>query len=340
VTVVIDRCPLCGGATWSHDSIPERNLYSEKLAQLLGQDEGELLEAHRNWRCATCGLLFKRRWFDGDVIRQLFTDAVGVHPRGWDTVLGRFSPEGFRAALERWEGGLESSSASEVRRGERELRSIIGAITGTTGFDRCLDAIADGDVTTVRASSEHIVAAIGRPAPFSRFSGFRSAELWSYLGSTVGDIAAYAEVGCPLWGLLPLAAETGADATFLIRDEVNYWGEGCRMSGMHCATKLFDDGIVAAAPWSGPERFDMVGLFQYLDHLTRPDGFLEELFAKADSAAVVLDGVAAPVAIQHVTGWTETSMAYVADRFGKRLHTDFDAIRESGNVLYLLSGRS
>jgi hypothetical protein len=33
-------------------------------------------------------------------------------------------------------------------------------------------------------------------------------------------------------------------------------------------------------------------------------------------------------------------MAYVADRFGKRLHTDFEAIRESGNVLYLLSGRS
>jgi hypothetical protein len=84
----------------------------------------------------------------------------------------------------------------------------------------------------------------------------------------------------------------------------------------------------------------MIGVFQYLDHLSDPRRFLSQLFGKADSAAVILDDMADPVAIQHVTGWTEASVAYAAELFDRRLHSDFDEIRSSGNALYLLTGRS
>jgi hypothetical protein len=43
------------------------------------------------------------------------------------------------------------------------------------------------------------------------------------------------------------------------------------------------------------------------------------------------------VAIQHVTGWTDDSFAFIARLFGTRLHDDFDAIRPSGNRLFLLT---
>lgn len=342
MTVVIDRCPLCGGRNWTEHSLPEANLYSESLAQLLSRDEGDLLEEYGNWLCERCGLICKRRWFDDAVVQQLFAEAVAVHPRGWDTVIGRFSPAGFQAALTRWAEGVKTSTASDVRRGDRELRSIIGALSSTSAFDRdtVLQAIAERDVTAVRTWSEAIVSAIGQPAPFSRFSGFRSRRMWDYLEDKTGGVGEYAEVGCPLWGLLPIAHECGSRATFLIRDEPNYWGYGCRVAGQNCVTKLLADSAVDVAEWIAPQRFSMIGLFQYLDHLADPRRFFGQLFAKADSAAVVLDDVAAPVAIQHVTGWTDASMAYVAECFGKILHTDFEAIRPSGNVLYVLSGRS
>ena len=83
----------------------------------------------------------------------------------------------------------------------------------------------------------------------------------------------------------------------------------------------------------------MIGVFQYLDHLSDPRRFLSQLFGKADSAAVILDDGTAPVAIQHMTGWTEASMTYAATLFGKRIYADFDEIRPSGNALYLLTGR-
>jgi hypothetical protein len=81
----------------------------------------------------------------------------------------------------------------------------------------------------------------------------------------------------------------------------------------------------------------LISLFQYLDHLTAPGRFLEELFARAESAAIIMDGIGVPVAIQHVTGWTIDSFAFIARVFGKRLHQDFDPIRSSGNHLFLLT---
>lgn len=337
--VTIDRCPLCGSTNATAHSTPERNLYSEKLAELVQQDEQALLSEHANWRCSDCGLVFKRRWFAPDLVRQLFRTVVAAHPRGWDAVLDRFSAVGFQRTVEFWATAIDQKAVPDMRRGERELLSIVDSITTPVGFDPAVaaKAIGRGDVATLRTLAPAIAASIGEPAAFKRFSGFRARTLWEYLQDRTGGFAGYAEVGCPLWGLLTLAAESGCRATYLVRDEPNYWSSGCVNAGVHCLDRLLADSRIASAPWSGQGRQPVVGLFQYLDHLTAPGQFLRELFAKADSAAIILDGVDAPVAIQHVTGWTDTSFAFIARHFGKRLHDDFDEIRPSGNRLFLLT---
>lgn len=337
--VTIDRCPLCGGTAATEHSTPEANLYSEKLAELLGQDERTVLREHANWRCHDCGLVFKRRWFAPDVIRELFRTAVAAHPRGWDTVLDRFTAAGFQRTVEFWATAIDRGAGPDARRGERELLSIVDSITEPAGFDPAAvaAAVGRGDVPTVRRLAPAVAASIGEPAAFKRFSGFRSRALWDYLQAKTGGFVGYAEVGCPLWGLLPLAAESGGRATYLERDEPNYWGPGCTNAGVHCLERLLADRRIASAPWAAPARHPVIGLIQYLDHLTAPGRFLEELFARADSAAIIMDGIGAPVAIQHVTGWTEASFAFIARTFGKRLHDDFDEIRPSGNRLFLLT---
>ncbi len=337
----LERCPLCASTDSVADSIPEPNLYSEKLASLLDQDEDRVLREHQNWRCVQCGLVFKRRWFADSVIRELFSGAVGTHPKGWDAILQRFSVPTFRRTVDRWQRAISESRGPDIRRGERELLSIVQAISEPTDFDRTAvtAAIRRGDVSELRAASGAIAASIGAPIPFTRFSGFRSPELWDYLQSKTGGFLEYAEVGCPLWGLLPLAAASGAGATFLHRDEPNYWGTACISSGERCADHLLRDSRIRLSDWSDRRRYPLVGVFQYLDHPRKPGTFLHELFGKADSAAVILDAMDSPVAIQHVTGWTDTALAYVARKFDKCLHADFDDIRPSGNRLYLLAER-
>lgn len=337
--VAIDGCPLCGSTSAVEDSTPQPNLYSEKLAELLGADEQRVLHEHANWRCTECGLVFKRRWFAPAVMQNLFRGAVAAHPRGWDAVLDRFSAAGFRQSLEAWAAALDRAARPDVRRGERELLSILDSITNPSGYvpAAAAAAIVAADVATIRALSPAITASIGEPAAFKRFSGFRSRALWEYLQAKTGGFARYAEVGCPLWGLLSLAVEQGSHATYLVRDEPNYWGAACANAGVPCLDRLLAERRIGSARWPAPGRQAIIGLFQYLDHLTAPGRFLTELFAMADSAAIIMDGIGAPVAIQHVTGWTEASFMHVARAFGKRLHTDFDDIRPSGNQLFLLT---
>lgn len=340
-TVSVEHCPLCGGTRAVLDSFPTRNLYSEKLAELLNLSEATLLERHANWQCSACGLVYKRRWFSPSTLKSLFQGAVSQHPRGWDTVLGRFSPDTFLATVNQWAAAIKASAIPGIRRGERELLSILDSIQHPSGFDRAeaQSAVERQEAGRLRELAPAMASSIGTPVPFKRFAGFASPALWEYLQDKAGPLDNYAELGCPLWGLLPIAASRNTRATYLTRDEANYWGEACTHAGKHCLSRLLEDPRITAAPWSAPGRYQMVGLFQYLDHLAEPGDFLKELFAKADSATIVLDGMDAPLAIQHLTGWNHACLARVATTFGKQLHTDFDAIRPSGNQLYLLAGR-
>jgi hypothetical protein len=338
----LTRCPLCSSAELIADSIPGPNLYSEKLAELLGMSEDQLLHEHPNSRCRRCGLIFKRTWFADSAMSSLFSGAVGSHPKGWDAVLNRFSAENFRQTAESWAQAVNMSALPEISRGKRELLSLIDAIPppDSNSFDRTAvgAAIRRGDVAELGAASAAIAAAIDRPVPFSRFSGFRSQALWDYLQRKTGGFNEYAEIGCPLWGLLPMAAASGVSAFFLSRPEVNYWGASCLDSGTRCSERLLqDDSRVRSADWVEGRRFPLIGVFQYLDHPRAPRRFLRELFGRADSAAVILDTMSSPVAIQHVTGWTESALSYVARCFDKQLHADFDEIEASGNRLYLLA---
>jgi hypothetical protein len=335
----IDECPLCGGRRLEEHSVPHANLYSEKLAELLDEEESKLLDQYSNWRCMECTLVFKRLWFSSAALSALFKGAVASHPRGWDTMLGRFSADGFRLVLGQWSNAIRIGSTPGIRRGERELLSILESIVEPDGFDLAATAVAvsKGDVGRLGADAPAIMASIGKPAPFKRFSGFGSSEIWDYLQQSIGPIGNYAELGCPLWGLLRQAAGVKVRSTFLKREEPNYWGKACTSNGVHCLELLLENPDITSAAWDAPERYDVIGLFQYLDHLREPRTFLENLFGKANSAAIILDDMDHPPAIQHFTGWSDECMAWVSKRFNKRLFQNFDAIRPSGNRLHLFT---
>ena len=98
--------------------------------------------------------------------------------------------------------------------------------------------------------------------------------------------------------------------------------------------------VALEGAWTLPHApglaLDVIGAFQYLDHLEDPAAFVAEVFEHARALLLILDNVDAPVAIQHATGWGRAPLAWLADAHGKRLVDDFAAITPSGNHAWLL----
>ncbi len=311
------------------------------LAELAGTSEDQLLDKLVNVECSRCGVLYKQQWFPREVLARLFAERVPSHPKGWDVLSGRFTPDNFLREVDQYETALRAKNAGQINRFRRALASIIDSIPkldGSAESRQLLDAVEEGNISELRQAETLLRRSMAEPTPYKRFSGFSASGLWHYLNDILGNINAYGEVGCPLWGLLPRAAEQGNQAIYFQRDEPNYWGQGCQVNGTHCSQRLLKQSNVEARQWSESldTTLDLIGAFQYLDHLEQPAQFMCQLLDKAKAAAIILDAVEEPVYIQHFTGFTRKAIQWVADQHACKVHDNFNDIRQSGNQLFLL----
>lgn len=345
--ILIESCPLCGCAEADFHSEALPNLYSEKIAALLSMPEAQLLTELPNMQCRECRLIYKQKWFQSADLKALFSEHVPSHPKGWDALAERFSPANFYVELALYERALAERDQENINRYRRALSAIIDSVPGVgdqPDYHYLLEAISTGELAVLKSEEIRSLLAknMSKPVAFKRFSGFSDADLWHYLENKLGPIENYAELGCPLWGLLRLAAQKDCEASFYRRPENNYWGQGCQREGLHCTAYLAQHSKVQFKDWeqekSGPRK-QLIGFFQYLDHLNEPMAFLERVFAHWEHAAIILDRVDQGVYIQHFTGFTEETMRFLAARFAKELHSDYRAILPSGNILYLLKSK-
>ena len=339
----VPACPLCGSTRSDAESTPPANLYSEQLARITGCNESQLLAQVRNCRCADCGLWYKPRWFRPEPLRLLFTERVPDHPKGWDAVSDRFSEAGFERALEDYRHAIASGIAGDVARCRRTLASIVDSVRDIDAGGlraHLFDAIAAGDLARLGALRPALAGRFAEPVAFKRFSGFSAPVLWDWMESHLGPVRRYGEVGCPLWGQLSRPRGDDVQRHFFQRAENNYWGEGCRRDGRHCSQRLAACGGIAPQPWPPADGLvlDVLGAFQYLDHLEDPAGFVAEAFRASRALLLILDGVDASLAIQHFSGWDARAVAHLAAMHGKRVAADFAAINASGNRAWLLYG--
>lgn len=336
-------CPLCGSAGATPQPSSPTNLYSEKLSQLLACSEAELLEAVANRECARCGLWYKSHALPAQLAQHLFREVVPDHPKGWDAGSPRFSPNGFDAALGAFGSALGAGTTNELGRARRELASIIDSLVelaGTPLRAALLSAVEAGDLATLSEAGPRLRALRWEPWPYKRFCGFGDPALWQWFESILGVLRRYGEVGCPRWGFLLRQPSPECDYLHLLRPESHYWGGGCgcRRDGRACGEASATVRPVGTVEWGRVDDngCDLIGAFQYLDHVSDPLTFLREALTRSRALALVLDAVDQPTAIQHFHGWNLRSLGYAAEVLGARLEHGFTPIRTSGNDVYLL----
>ena len=339
---VTDHCPLCQCAEYNDESQPLANLYSEQLAALLSCAELDLLTALVNRRCYNCGLWYKAQWFRAELLVNLFRARVPVHPKGWDAHSDRFSEAGWAREIEDYAHAVDARDSGQIARFHRGLNSILDSIVDADAgqlTQRARMAVNNHDVSTLRKLLPEFDGRFVQAFPFRRFSGFSAKSLWNWLLAKLGPISNYAEIGCPLWGQLANKSEVSVRRWYFDRAEPNYWGSGCQKDQVHCVQSLCARAAVNRINWDDhiSRKMDVLGAFQYLDHLQFPARFVDEAFARAKSLLLILDSVDQPPAVQHFTGWSESAIAWVGKAHGKRIVADFDAILASGNRAWLLS---
>jgi hypothetical protein len=339
-SVKIKKCPLCRSEKGEFHSYSLPNLYSEKIAKMTGISEDEIISMHANLSCLNCGLIYKKHWFSSEQLDELFKNEVPTHPKGWDVVSGRFSAENFYHEVSLFTKAIAENDQENINRYKRALSSIIDSIdafSDTKEGQIILKAINSEQPKQIQNYKNLLQEKIKQPSAFKRFSGFSAPIMWDYINEKCGGIRDYSELGCPLWGLMPYAVEQNKPVTFYQRQEVNYWSENCKSKGLHCSEFIHKTHGIPLKSWSDKpqNKSHVIGFFQYLDHLEDPMKFMNEVFERFEVAAVILDAVDLPLAIQHFTGFNEKSLNYIANQFSKEIHADFEAIKPSGNDLYL-----
>jgi hypothetical protein len=332
----VERCPVCQSTEFREVGRQQRNRYSEEIAALLDVDEDELLGAIRDVRCQACGLGFKDWWFKPEFYYKVFVEAAPVHPRGWDAALDIFNPHRFVAEVERLgravaEGDRPlinrqrrtvTSYLDNIPRAQRQDPDVQGVLERFRAID--LDSVGSDDLAFLE---NDVAPLMVEPKPFGRFQGFDNDELEALIRRHTPSFRSYAEVACPLWGLLPRFAGSDVETWFLKDEDRAFWGPGCCTEAGQCCFDYARDVVgvdhvtdLSAMTASGA-RVDMLALLNYLDHLGDPLGMLRRARQVAERLLVVLvpDTTGGPGVIQHHTSFDRAVMDRMAAALGMQV---------------------
>jgi len=339
--VEVAHCPACESAEQKPAPSALANLYSEQLARLTSLPETALLAQLTNVSCGECGLIYKSRWFQSHIMTELFSHAVAAHPRGWDVISERFTLANFAGEIDLYEAANNQHDAANIARYRRALSSIVDsmqAIDAPLVKPALQNAINQQDFVELRRMLPIAHAQFAAPLPFKRFSGHSAPALWQWFEQQIGAISRYGELGCPLWGFLSAPIASHARRSYIKRVESNYWGKNCQQNGLNCLSALNQRTQIEQIGFDQmpADHFDLIGIYQYLDHVDAPFLFLQTALRASRAVALIVDSAEQPCTIQHRSAWPETAVNAIAKRLACSVSSGFSAINGSGISLFLL----
>ena len=349
-------CPLCSSKESVIAKYPYKNRYSEQISNYLKIDEKALIRKVQNVKCKICGLIYKSCWFNKKFYQSALDNLAPAHPRGWDTVSGRFSKKNLKKEINHFVNSIISNNKNNRGALKRSVFSIVDSIQVNSSFKKklkqnYLNEINNENLSNINKNKHKIIELMDKPERFKRFTNFSDDNLFRYIKKYVSNIKFYGELGCPLWGMLKIAKNNGCKTTFIKGNEFYFWGKKCKNKKEYCCSKIdkTTNFINKGIDFYNGKKIDFLGIFQYLDQLPEPIKFMKKIFSISKSAGFIVEAedtnlapakklqkVATGGPVQHFTGWDKSAMKFIAKKFNKKLKSDFSDIKISGNNFFLL----
>lgn len=283
-------CPLCGSderraATkgLSRDKIPG---YLQAVAQGIGIKVESITETLLDWECNSCRCIFVDPCLSTEVLNRLFLVNAPIHNAGWAAFTKKILDE---PSSEKYFGAIKQFLHNENVEIGKYLE--VGWPFGGLALDL--------------ASSSQVVAGLGSsPSLRETYSGqsrrrilryfIKFESFWKLLqGALLGSWLRIHKARrfrnvASMDGMLTLR-----DVSFLNEFSINRWSPGCSAYGRSCITtahlslnaKVVSVGGLSDLP---NLHFDLVGIFNSLDHSDSPMQLLQLVSKKTKNVIVTV----------------------------------------------------
>ena len=334
-------CPVCNTSVQFAERDPDAfdrlggDRYLQPLADSLKVHLEDIYTSISTFRCTECGAVFFNPWFNHLARNQIFLQGHPIHNVGW------------RNFQERFEQRLCPNLQLPLEDLLRAVRQRIGVVTTYAElgcpFQGLLLHLAD-DAT---------VGSIGRSA--SVFTSMRAQDYRRFL-PPLRQFMRIAGLGKSWSRQLSLIrrrrnklrgrwywGSNGNDSpkferTFVPLQSSKFWGLNCSMYGDSCvatASRSLNATVVPQSQFMESQfRYDLIGLFNVLDHQDDPLTLLRQCLSK--SRAVVYLGHEAPISAQHHFGLGRSFFHLLSKSLGSCSVEELSH-PESRTILYLLT---
>ena len=340
----INLCPLCNKRKRSESNAIYYNRYSDEISKILNISPKFLMQNIKNYKCGNCGLVYKKKWFTRSVLNKIYLKNVAVHPSGWDKISNNFSKKYMKMLIIKLKPYLiknDLKNIEKVRILLRKIKSIVFSIkikkhSEKKIIDNFIFALDKENLNSINEYKEKIVSLVNEPKNYSRFQGFEDKKLFDFIENKIGKIYNYAEIGCPLWGMLKIAQNKGCKTFFIKPDHSFFWGKNCKKNGIKCVNKV--SNFAEVTELNNKCKFDFLGAYALLDHYDNFFTMLNKIFSVSKSLGVISEPYNKNdrgTPIQHCFSMNEKSANYIAKRFNKKLDSSFKDIQISQYKFYL-----
>lgn len=323
----VNNCPLCKSPKRKLHGRCNKNLYSEFLSKIIKVDEENLIDYIKDYKCLNCNLIYKNYWFKDEVLLELFSRKILLHPKGMDIHKNNFNKKSFLNEIKKFRFYYNKNSILH-NKSKRTIGSIVSAIRKNSLLKKELIKeinLKELNFVKITAISNKLSKFITYPKKFSRYVGYNDLSFWKFIKKNSNKIYSYAEVGCPSWGLLKKAKEDGKKIFFYKRKEKNFWQEdkGCLKK-----TKLEKKEIITNI--KKLKKISLFGIIEYLDHLNNPYKFMKEINSLSKNFFIILEKD--NKGIQHFTGWTKKSLNLLSYKLKKKVNI-FNNYTKEKNII-------
>ena len=350
--IIQNDCPLCRQKEYLKKITNNKNLYSSLFSEALKINENTLLKKLINVECKNCGLIYKKYWVSNKIKNTIYQKKIPYHPTGKDVLEAKFSYMSFLKKINKLKITLIEKNEKEIKKLNREIFSLLDSIDNKDkNFlykkNFFLYNLKNNKFDQLDLKKKYFKDKFRKIKKYTRYTGYGNDLIWKYINTNVPKLKNYAEIGCPAWGMMKQAKKNRKEIFFLSETNNNFWNCSKKSNKKfskqkNCfdlSKKKYNFKVLKNINMKN-NNFDYVGIYNYLDHIEKPNIFFDKIFKKTGAIGLIVKLLKnSKTDVQHFTTWTKKSLYFLTKRFNLNLVEPPFSLLNTGYTFYILRKR-